>query len=430
MKNFSLKIPCHGRWVLGICLLLAGVASIPSMAAEWSLEPSVAVREEYNDNIHLTTAPHNSVWSTTLSPSVKFGGRSEILEVAGGARLNFNRYSGESGLDTNDQMFTLTSGYKLERDTWGLDASYTRDSTLASELATTGIVQVRKQRNSSNVAPSWTHIFSERGSLKLDYQLQQAKYDDAAAIGLIDYSNQSLSASLIYLLSGQDQASISAYSSKYETSPATYKSDNQGVQFGVTHAFSETLKGSVTGGVRTTRSIVQNDASYCSWLGYSFPRSFCSNESVIASGGIIVPVTVTTETRAHGSLLNATLEKQFETMALNGRLSRDVNPSGNGSLVETDRISIGLSGKLSPTLTGGLNVSTSDSRYLNGVLTTAATHYLAFEANLGWHVTEWWVMDAGYRYSRQQNPTGTLVPTSNVVYVNLNYNWPKISVSR
>ena len=41
---------------------LAGCIPFSVLAAEWSAEPSVSLREEYNDNIHLTTSPHNSVW--------------------------------------------------------------------------------------------------------------------------------------------------------------------------------------------------------------------------------------------------------------------------------------------------------------------------------------------------------------------------------
>src|SRR5512138_1108280 len=103
-----------------LCIVLcAMLQSIAAGAAEWSMEPSVALRAEYNDNINLTSAPHPSVWDVILSPDVKFSGTTETFNVTGGLRFNFNRYFGEEGLDTNDHTLTVRSSYKSERDVLG-----------------------------------------------------------------------------------------------------------------------------------------------------------------------------------------------------------------------------------------------------------------------------------------------------------------------
>src|ERR1700752_3033953 len=87
-----------------LCVMLQSVAANLSSAAEWSMEPSVDLRGEYNDNIELTSGPHPTVWGIMLSPDIKFSGTTETLNVTGGLRVNFNRYFGEEGLDTTDYI--------------------------------------------------------------------------------------------------------------------------------------------------------------------------------------------------------------------------------------------------------------------------------------------------------------------------------------
>ena len=64
----SSKIPII---VTGFMTSLA--VPISGMAAEWTFEPAVKLRREYNDNIRLTTQPHSSVNGSIITPSLSFG---------------------------------------------------------------------------------------------------------------------------------------------------------------------------------------------------------------------------------------------------------------------------------------------------------------------------------------------------------------------
>ena len=402
-------------------LLCLSLFSLTAQSAEWSIEPSVSVREEYNDNIRLTTLPHKSVWGTSLTPSVNFSSKTEISEVTGGARLNFNRYSGEPTLDRNDQIFSLVSKYKTERNTFGLNGSYVHDSTQASELISTGVVLARKQRTNLTLNPSWTTFASERTWFTLDYQLSRVKYEDSAATGLIDYNNQTASLAAVHRLSEQDQLSGTVYYSKYETSPANFKSNTSGLRLGITHDFSETLTSSLTVGARSTSSTSQQNALVC-----PAPIIFCQFGLIPYD---VVPFT--TKTRSHGYTLNANLGKQFETTTLSGQVSREVNPSGNGALVQADRIGFSLANKFSPTLTGALDASIYRSRYLGNVISRSDSRYYTVGPRLSWRMSEWWSLDTGYTHARQEyDNAGSTAATANSAYVLVRYDWPKLAVSR
>ena len=402
-------------------LLCLSLFSLTAQSAEWSIEPSVSVREEYNDNIRLTTLPHKSVWGTSLTPAVNFSSKTEISEITGGARLNFYRYSGEPNLDSNDQIFSLLSKYKTERNTFGLNGSYVRDSTLASELISTGVVQARKQRGNLTLNPSWTTFASERTWFTLDYQLSRVKYDDAAAAGLNDYNNQTASVSAVHRLSEQDQLSGTIYYSKYETSPANFKSNTTGLRLGITHDFSETFNGSLTLGTRSTLSKSQQNALVC-----PAPVILCQFGLVSFQ---VVPFT--TETRSDGYTLNASLNKQFETTTLSGQISREANPSANGALVQADRIGFSVANKFAPTLTGSVDASIYRSRYIGNIITSSNSRYYTVGPRLSWRMSEWWSLDTGYTHSRQEyDNASAAAATANSAYVLVRYDWPKLAVSR
>ena len=123
-----------------LCAILLPLAADSCRGAEWSFEPSVSLRSEYNDNIQLTPDPHPTVWGMMLSPDVKFSLATETLTVTGGLNLSFNRYLNQPQLNIDNYDLSLRSRYKAERDSLQLNFDAIRDSTLVSELATTGVV--------------------------------------------------------------------------------------------------------------------------------------------------------------------------------------------------------------------------------------------------------------------------------------------------
>jgi len=439
------------------CLFSSGAV----VAAEWSIEPSISLREEYNDNIRFTASPHPGVWQSRLTPSVKLSSKTEVSEVSGSAQMSINQYAGDPLVENrNDQFFTLLTRLQSERNTWAMNASYKQDSTAESERIATGVVQVRTQRSALSLSPSWTRTLTERSSFKLDYNYQEVKYD--AHINLNDYTNQQVGGTLQYRLSELDTVSLSAnysildYASALSSYPSLVpgylyiggdpaqpvfsgygiggtdtiirKNNTSGIQASATHMFSETLRGDLSVGYRTT--VTDTNHSCNGFLGFVSPYTgtFCTG--IVNHGGIIA---FSDKSRGNGSSFNASLEKSFESSKVSGFASRDTNPSGSG-LVETDKFGVSLNRKLTEKLTGSFDAITYHTKYIG--LTYPGSRYYTVEPKLNWRFTEWWTLDAGYRYARYEpesavNSTAVAnAITSNAVYLNLTYNWPKMAVSR
>jgi len=411
------------RGLLPVALLCALALSMlhgrAGMAAEWSFEPSASVKGEVNDNIRLTTLPHDTVYGITVSPALKLAAKSATWDVSGQLQLNVNRYSGESGLDTEDQLLNLRSRYNTELDRLSLNAAYLRDSTLATELLETGFVGARRQRRKVQFDPGWTRKLTERMSASLNLGYTDVGYEDKRDTLLVDYSNRSLAAGLAWSVSEREEASASLSFARLETSPASFAADTAAVQFGYVRAFSETLQMDVALGYRSSESTVFGQALVCT--------------GPIVSGtctGLLELVPSARESRAGGLLLNAGLRRQLETGALTLRASREVVPSAIGPLVETDRLALGATRKLTETLTARLDVALYRTRFPEAAASVNDGRYYRIEPGISWRLTPDWTCDATYWHARQTYDAAPNAARVNAAYAMLTYRWPKAAVSR
>lgn len=383
------------------------------------MESSVALRTEYDDNINLTAEPHSAVWGLLLAPEVKFSGATEALKVTGGLRASFNRYFGQSGLDSVDHAVSVHTTYKAERDLFGADVESVRDSTLVSELLQTGVVQARRERNRLTAAPSWSHYVTENTALTASYGYTDVRYADTRDTSLIDYREQQASVGVLTNLSERDTLAVSGYYDWYETIPRTFDAKTYGLQAKYDRAFSETLRGTLAIGARNTNSTQSSNALVCSG-----PVLFglCV--------GSLERLTVVESDRSTGYTFLAGIDKKFETAQVGAQLSREIYPTGIGALVQTDRLGATWQQQLSPTLDFFVDASIYQTRYVGSFVTGSDSRYYRIEPRLTWRFTDNWTLLGGYSYGHVQYQQSSPSATANVVYLVVSYTWPKLSVSR
>ena len=402
-----------------LCVMLQSLTSSPSRAAEWSMEPSVDLRGEYDSNVNFTSDPHPSVWALKFSPDVKFSGATEALNVTGRIRVTVNRYFGENGLDSTDYITSLQSSYKTERNLLGLNVEAVRDSTLLSELSETGVVNERRQRTRVTANPTWTRSLTEVTSLTASYRYSDVRYADTAGTSLIDYHEHSATVGLQSNLSERDIVSGTLYYDLFETDPAAFRASTYGIQVGYDRPFSETLHGFLAVGARQTRGTVACEG----------PGS--------CTGNVIPPTSSQSATSTDtGYIFTATLDKKWETATISGRASRELTPSGVGALFETDRIGVNWTQQWSPTVSSSVDGAAYRSRQVGDLVAGINdSRYYTTEPKVIWKFTEWWTLTGGYSYShvRHENPPDQSSParpaSRNVWYLMITYAWPKLSVS-
>lgn len=400
--------------LVGLALLLP---PIDSTALEWSAQPSISVASDVTDNINLVPTPSGTIWSSTISPQLILSAKSPQSELNGTAQINRIDYSDKSLFSRTDGLLNLTFSRQLERSQLSFAGDVTRDSTLESELIQTGVVTSRAQRTSRSLSPSWNYYITQRDAINLGYSYLDVTYDKKTATsGLLDYIEKDPNITLTHAFSEKNKLNLSLGYSDYKSltpisvTTRQYHSTTTSTQLGFSRDFSETLSVSLMAGVHKTDSRINS----LDCLPF-FPPCF--------------PVPVETNFSNTGSLFAATLNKAFESSQLTAGLSRSLQASGNGGLIQTDRLSGSYSAKLAPTLSGSLNMSIYQSQSSTASSNSNSSRYYIIVPAMSWQITEWWSANTSYSRSLSRDANGTEA-TANAINLTLHYNWPKISKSR
>lgn len=376
-------------------------AASDGWSAEWSVAPSVSTKAEYNSNLLLFNG-NNEVWGAWVTPSLKFKGATEALEVEGGIRADFVRYYGQNDRRLTNLFFPVKSSYRWERMTVAFDGGFTRDNTLMGELRQTGLVLAFTQRNLGTAAPTVTVGLTERLSWQTGYQFTDAQYQDGLRFGLVDYRVHAGTTGLSYQLGELDQVRVTGEYAFISMPSIFQHSTYSGTQAGWTHDFGHDVTGSVSGGVRFITST------------QDLPRG-----SVSASGVV--------------GVYHATLGKKFERTMVQFDASRDVNPSGFGLLLQTDRYGGTVTHAVNETLSFGL---TGGLYWVSGVATTGLSRtvpqsrFVSVSPSLSWNFAQWWTLDLAYTHAERAIGSLNQWNVSNSTFVMVTYGGAKWSVSR
>ena len=421
------------------CLLLL---SLPAQAAQWSAEPKISLRSGYNDNIRLDTRPHDSVWETALTPSVRFGVASVNKGLFGRAYASVRRFSGGSGrnssdiLDREDYHFDTNAYHRTQRNEFRGLLNFTRDSTLDSELDQTGqVLSSRATRSRITLGPSWTGSLTEQTQLNLGYTFTTVSYSDEPGVqdiesggrNLIEYDYEQFSASLTHQYSPNVQGTLSTTYSSYQPDSG-FDSDTVNIQVGISRSFSETLSTSWLAGYRETTSDTLIATGFCidADPGAKFPG--CEGGAPVQTG------TRKDDNTNSGSVYSANITKLLERGELSASLSRSSNPSSDGELLDTTRLILAGSHKFSQKLRSSLSVEYSNAETISRVSNNSRKtdeDFFRVRPKLFWQWDRNWVLAAEYEYVENKNKRrGPGTARRNAFYLTLRYQPSKISISR
>ena len=386
--------------ILFVALIVVADVASQSEAAEWSLSPSVGVKGVYNSNLLLTPLPHDETYGYWVTPAAEFAGKTERLEVSSRIATDVVGYFGGEDRQFTNAFAPLSVRYKTEKDLLGFTGGFARDNTLLSELQETGVVLQFTQRNQWTANPTWTRRLTEKLSVQSGVQFSDTTYESSQ---LVDYRLVGGSGGVLYQLSERDQIQLSGSYVHFRTtdSPFGFQADFPGINMSLTHAFAESLTGTIYGGPR-----------------------FLSSTSQTQVGDITAADMVW--------LAGANMTKNFERAVLQVSFARDLVPSGFGLLIQTDRGELSGSYEISETLACSLNVV--------GVLTSGKTpaaiggvfpdrSYVSLTPKLAWKFLEWWQAEVSYMYRWRDIDSAADSAQSHATTFMVTYYPPKLSLS-
>ncbi|WP_077732820.1 hypothetical protein [Methylocaldum sp. 14B] len=393
----------------------------PSFGVDWHLEAAASVSQQYHSNIQLLPdrLDPQAVFGTDLGFTTQLVAAEPHWQVKSRARLQNLFYTPIDAIDTQNQYLDLDAHYATERSRWALTVNHTDDALLSSQSdVLVGIVLTRVQRAETTVAPSWTYALDERTRLTLGYAYQASDYEARAGFAFVSSTAHTASSGLEHQLTERLLLSGTlAYTA--------YRADRRAIDYlnalaGFQYALTETLEVGVSGGGQFSDSETQLETLRLDGF-----------QIVSLDPLLLVPVTVqetvTLKDRQFGPLVTASARQRFDTGDVELNYAHQISPSINGTLFESDRVTVTARRQVSERLNAALNLSYTDQSLpdANGDRLTQA--YYRIGGDLSYAVTERWRLGASYQYTlRDLGERGGLFSgrqEAHAVFVTLKYDF-------
>ncbi len=168
----------RNRYIFLLLVLLT--FPLPVRAGEFRLVPSISAREEYSDNIFLTSDGVKNDFITTVSPAVEVVRKTERLHSSALVRLERIDYMDSRELNATDQTYQGKFRY-LATPLLGIsaEAGYTRDSRPDRDIGISGLVLSTVPRNRINISLSADDQLSEEMAVLISYAFDKESYDNS-----------------------------------------------------------------------------------------------------------------------------------------------------------------------------------------------------------------------------------------------------------
>ncbi len=355
--------------LLQVAAVTAGLTSTSTsaFAAEWLFAPAADVSEQTQRNPHLSPDKNEEKkMSTGASAQVSLGvqRRTERLTMALQSAIGTHRFPDASDLDRNDGHVDLSLNWLGEKVSWSGTAAATRDTTLTSELGSTGLTQGNSRHESYNLSfgPNWA--LSERLQAQTSVSLYSSRYPGATA-SLENYDYNTATASMSYVLTDRASLSVLGSAGRLVSQGSGSNTDNASISLQTRYIWSPLL-------------------SFGAGLGPS--------------------LTKTAQGEQRGLIYSADVTRAFERASLSLSVSRRQSPSGRAVLTQTDEATLAFSAqiteRLSGTATAGISRRRNTLRDFNLDLTRV--RYTHADIGVFWQLASNWRLGASVGNAVQQ----------------------------
>lgn len=396
-------------------LMALGALPADAGAARWTLENGFEARTEANDNVTLQPNPTGTVntryLSTVLNAARSMENASARLDAA------LTAVDQDQGTDRLDGRLGWTQTLSDPLDSFKASAGLSQDFNDA--VASADVALGRGRRRSTTLTGAWTRALSERWSANTQLSWAGTRYGDAPTGGE-DFRNTALSAGLAYRVTEIDSVSLQASRSEYRTLDGVSGSRSMSIDVGVSRALSERMSSSFGLGVYRTENDVQ------------VLRRACPLAVSLCQAGIVPYVFFRDHVQSTGQGLqyDSTYRYQIdETTTLAFATGSRQTPSGAGTVVKGETLTLAVDHAFSETLGGRAGYARSRSRYqrVDGSV-QAAQQSLAL--TLSKRLAADVAVEASYEHTRAELPGDGGRARGNRIGVSLRFDWPRLDATR
>ncbi|MEM7565069.1 MAG: hypothetical protein AAF353_18815, partial [Pseudomonadota bacterium] len=222
----------------------------------------MSLRALYEDNLGLDTRDEIETSGLSAQASLKAGWRTELADfniVTGAVRREYDEDSDRNATDLSIAASATRTG---DLNDTGLQLELDHDSTLTSELQTTGFVDEQISRRRKAISPFWQYRFNERSSVRFTLGHQVVNYEDAENTSLVDYDYDTANVSInfrvteVLLLLGQLDAYV------FDPDSSQSRTRASGILSGFEYSFSEITSLTFQLGTREARVGGESDRDH------------------------------------------------------------------------------------------------------------------------------------------------------------------------
>jgi len=375
---------------------------------------------EVDDNYERSPSPGPAV--TTLSVSAGFNAaresESSATRLAGNVGLFQPVSQGGRNIQNRVDLnldFSQSRSYLLDTYTGALQ--FRRDSTAEATRASE-VALGRGETETTSARLNWSRALSERSNTNLGLNSSSTRYG-GGFVNAVNYRNGSLAGGISYRLTEIDSLGLQLSGSRYRTLTGSSRSRTNSASLNWQHAFSERSSGSLSVGRNRTTTRSSQDVLVC-----PLPIAFCTS-------GVVDPIVAQIEgvsTRSGGQY-EASLNHQFdEVTSLAVSASNRVTPSGAGVVLREEALQASVRRSFSQTFSASAAVSASRGNYFGS--NAAEPRFREWSLGFSKALDPDLSLEGGFRSSRSDDVRANVHSTSNVVFLTLRLQGPKLFAFR
>jgi opacity protein-like surface antigen len=388
-------------------MAMAGAA----VADEFKLTPSIAVRQEYSDNIFFDSSRAKDSFVTRVIPGLELIERTERLDLRLAGAVTPYFYWDESDLNSIDQEYSGKAVYALtSRLSAGADAAVRVDHQPDRDIRTTGFTYTDNRRIQQRYGGNLGYQFTELTSVDLSYRYSREDWRNAEDEGLEDYDSHAVTLGLSRDLGAAKGITVGLVNAGYaHYAYDTSKTDYWFGTIGVRHRLTEVFSVTADGGARYTRS------------------EFDAQRLAIVPPGFLAIVTEEERDSGWGAVGHAGLEYGGEKTRAGIDASHDIAPlSGSTGVVQRSALTFNgghlLTEKLRLGLFAGGFLNRSDENEFSGRKIDEAS--FTVNPSLRWELYRDITLEAGYAFTYVDNREDDTAASRNLAYIQLAYGLP------
>lgn len=411
------------RSIAGLLGLFSfALASTVCRGQELAIDTTLQATTSVNDNFLFQTQPHPTVLVLALSPSLALSRNTESTNLRIDANATTYVVPERHEDDHTNLHLALTYDLKGERDEFSVTTSFARDLTIEGELLSTGVLLATQRRVDAVLAPSWEHSFTERLQGTVQVSDDQARYSGLNGTSSVyDYHYYSLPISASYLVSEADSLNLLLNPSVYRADHVDDQIQSAQVELTWQHQFTEGSRFSAGAGGFASRTHVGQTLTIC-----PLALEFCQL-------GFIPFVTLESSQsfRQTGSILDARLDLQVDELnavAVHG--SRNLSPSGAGTLLLVQAWDGELTHSFSEVLKGQVGYSRAQSQFIGLTTNNPRNGYESLQVNVTLKLDPFANLEIGARHSDTFSEQRLAGIRANEIYASYRYVWPQSTAAQ